>query len=210
MSKPTIKKPHHLPADEVLKKIRNSRYNLDDYLEELATEKGDMIEGYPTEKYLRKLFEVFIGKIIGRHSVISTSSPDYASVSVTIKAIKDGDIVEYSGCGDCITEHVQKPYNKYPVPMAETRATSRAYRNALGIRQCSSEEIMGTKQDNSEGGQISFDPSSFNIQNAINKLAKSKKKDPEELSQQMFSKSSSLLTLQEKQKLFDKLRGNSE
>ena len=188
--------------------------DLDNYLTELLTNPRDIITkrqgnkdvGYPTEHGLRKLVSVYLGNVTGRSTQILTSNENFASVVVSIFIEVNNDILSFSGSAECSSKNTDEPFSNYPLSMAETRATCRAYRSALNIKTCSFDEISGKKDTAEETEAIeSPDPGSF-IKQVIRNNAKNKKVDVDQMSNDLFNKALEELNPQETQQLLNKIK----
>jgi len=99
-------------------------------------EKDEKIEGNPTTDGLarvaRKLLGDFDSSIVVHHI-----SRDYAAVTVTLCWYQSSPPKNYQLCGsaEVHSDNCEPPYSQYPLATAETRATGRALRSALGLRK---------------------------------------------------------------------------
>lgn len=73
---------------------------------------------------------------------VNTAGPDYCACTCTLVFYDKGNLRYKSvdGFADAHRHNTDSPYNLYLAAMAETRARSRAYRNALGLNVVSADE----------------------------------------------------------------------
>lgn len=104
-------------------------------------EEGELEDGkHPTVGGLRRVSELLIGEISSSKVSITYSSETYCSCVCSITYVNETKIREYEGFADAHKHNTDHPFNLYLAAMAETRARSRAYRNALGLNVVSADE----------------------------------------------------------------------
>ena len=102
-------------------------------------EEDEIFNGSPTVDGLRRVAEKLIGEIVSQKTTVvqAPDGPDKrATVVHNITFLCDGDTVkEFSGAADVYWGNCDKPFYKYPISTAETRAEGRALRRALKLRK---------------------------------------------------------------------------
>lgn len=93
----------------------------------------------PTVDGLRRVAEKLVGEIIEQNTNVVQApigEDKRATVVHTVVFLCPGDIVKrFSGAADVYWGNCDKPFYKYPVSTAETRAEGRALRRALKLRK---------------------------------------------------------------------------
>jgi hypothetical protein len=111
-------------------------------------EPEELYDGKPNLDGLRRVTEMLVGEIIQNVSVVnqcpSADNGGYATATATVQIEDEKGVLKvFSGVADAHPGNLTGDFIKYPSPMAETRAESRALRKALRLRTVSSEEIGG-------------------------------------------------------------------
>lgn len=107
----------------------------------------EKFNGNPTVDGMRRVAESLIGEIVAiRTQVIQAPTPENdkrATVICSVTFLDSNDILkEYSGAADVCWINCDKPFYKYPVSTAETRAEGRALKRALKLKKISVAEEL--------------------------------------------------------------------
>jgi hypothetical protein len=116
----------------------------------------EMFEGHPTVDGLRRVAELLLGEITRSTSEVIQTPTEPNQRATVIHTITFLDNKTYSGSADSYWGNTDKPYCKYPVSIAETRAEARALRRALKLRNIVSADEMSKvalKEDSKEKGE---------------------------------------------------------
>jgi hypothetical protein len=141
---------------------------------------GRQIENiYPRVHGLRRLVQIFVGKIVSsianplQHSEITTNeskmpgfTPSTCLYTIVFQphgTVAVNDRITYSDVGDCFWydegwANTDRDFGVYPGPISATRAEARCLRKALGLVTCSAEELGPRKQSKQVQQEKMVDP----------------------------------------------------
>lgn len=106
----------------------------------------EMFNGSPTVDGLRRVAELLVGEIISINNTVvqvpMTTNENRATVTCTVTFMCNGYMKNFAGSADVYWGNCDKPFYKYPVSTAETRAEGRALRKALKLRKIVAAEEM--------------------------------------------------------------------
>jgi hypothetical protein len=106
----------------------------------------EMFNGSPTVDGLRRVAELLIGEIISIKTIVvqvpMSTNDNRATVTCNVTFTSNSYVREFGGSADVYWGNCDKPFHKYPVSTAETRAEGRALRKALRLRKVVAAEEM--------------------------------------------------------------------
>lgn len=96
----------------------------------------EKLNGYPTVEGLRRVAELLIGDIMAiRTNVVQAPNLENDKRATVVCTIIFDNGKEFDGAADVFWGNCDKPFYKYPVAIAETRAEGRALRKALKLKK---------------------------------------------------------------------------
>lgn len=126
--------------------INSSHHEWTDYILS-HLEENEKVKGYPTTAGLRRICEIFLGKLIKSTTKIQQTPDDkFYSCTAIHKMVfqQDEQKYTYTGAANTGQYNTQGVFLNYIVEVAETKAEGRCLRRALKLQTLVAEEIAGT------------------------------------------------------------------
>jgi hypothetical protein len=133
----------------------------------------EKFNGSPTVDGLRRITELLIGEIIGQQTVVVQApvGEDKRATVVHTITLRCGDTYKnFDGAADVYWGNCDKPFHKYPVSTAETRAEGRALRRALKLRKIVAAEELSEAALQDDPKPVTTNVEEMITQNQINFL----------------------------------------
>lgn len=149
----------------------------------LNEDERDRTNNLPKTDGLQRLIPLLLGYIIRSESEIThlvpVSEREYMAVAKHTLVIQWPDNTErtFVGVGDASIYNADKPFCKYPGPIASSRARGRAYRDALMLKTCTAEEISNVANQSAREEPEDAIPASDAQRKAIETMCKKMKID---------------------------------
>ncbi len=114
---------------------------------------SELQDGNPTTDGLRRVAELLLGEIYEQYSEV-VQSPEQGNSynAVVVHTIKFVSGKTFAGSADSNHRNTDKPYDRYPVAVAETRAEGRALRRALGLKKPVADELSQVANEEEDDG----------------------------------------------------------